>query len=251
MPRSIAFSHMGPILTHGSGARLMTSVGTLPVCSARSPSLSPLATVAPACSGRECRSCLDMTALSVPSSHGSKRSTHGNPVAASDAVHNASLTLILAIENDLDEATTADYLDTGVPIEVQAAYWSSFADGFSQFASRPVSTLTVGESELVVGGGHQFARVPITGGQGASSVVFTRQLPDGSWEVDLVATLADGFSSLLADRYDRLGSSEDAATIRAEFVDTVAPAMWAAIADGVFGEDFNRIALTLIGQIEA
>jgi hypothetical protein len=175
----------------------------------------------------------------------------GNPDAASDAVHNGSLTLILAIENDLDEATTADYLDTGVPIEVQAAYWSSFADGFSQFASRPVSTLTVGESELVVGGGHQFARVPITGGQGASSVVFTRQLPDGSWEVDLVATLADGFSSLLADRYDRLGSSEDAATIRAEFVDTVAPAMWAAIADGVFGEDFNRIALTLIGQIEA
>lgn len=174
-----------------------------------------------------------------------------NPVAASAAVHNGSLTLILAIENDLDEATTADYLDTGVPTEVQAAYWSSFADGFSQFASRPVSTLTVGESELVVGGGHQFARVPITGGQGASSVVFARQLPDGSWEVDLVATLADGFSSLLADRYDRLGSSEDAATIRAEFVDTVAPAMWAAIADGVFGEDFSRIALTLIGQIEA
>ncbi len=175
----------------------------------------------------------------------------GNPDAASDAVHNGSLTLILAIENDLDEATTADYLDTGVPIEVQAVYWSSFREGFSQFASRPVSTLTVGESELVVGGGHQFARVPIAGGQGASSVVFTRQVADGSWEVDLVATLADGFSSLLADRYDRLGSSEDASIIRAEFVDTVAPAMWAAITDGAFGEDFDRIALTLIGQIEA
>lgn len=174
-----------------------------------------------------------------------------DPAAAADTVHNGSLTLILAIENDLDEATTADYLETGVPIGVHAAYWSSFAEGFSQFASRPVSTLTVGESELVVGGGQQFARVPITGGQGASSVVFTRQHPDGSWEVDLVATLADGFSSLLVDRYDRLGASEDAVVIRAAFVDIVAPAMWAAIADGAFGEDFNRIALTLIGQIEA
>lgn len=209
-----------------------------------------LATVAPACSG----------ASADPSGHDSPERAvvawfeaidARDPVAASDAVHNASLTLILAIENDLDEAATADYLDTGVPIEVQAAYWASFAEGFSQFASRPVSTLTVGESELVVGGGLQFARVPITGGQGASSVVFTRQLPGGSWQVDLVATLADGFSSLLADRYDRLGAGEDAATIRAAFVDTVAPAMWAAIADGAFGEDFNRIALTLIGQIEA
>jgi hypothetical protein len=174
----------------------------------------------------------------------------GEAQQASDAVHNGSLALILAIENDLDAATTASYLTDGVPLGVQDGYWSSFADGFSAFASRPISTLTVGESEPLTVEGQEYAVVPISSGPASRSIVFTRQRTDGSWEVDVVATLADGFATLMVDLYDGLDGSEDATTIRAAYTDTVVPAMWAAMSGGEFGDDFNRVALTLVGAVE-
>ena len=175
----------------------------------------------------------------------------GDAPAATASVHDGSLALILAIENDLDTATTAAYLVDGIPIDVERSYWDSFADGFTEFASRPISSLTVGESEIFAAEGTTYARVPISSGPASQSVVFTRQGEDGSWEVDVVATLADGFSSLLADLYIRLGSGDDADTIRAAYGDVVVPAMWAAMADGAFGDDFNRVALTLVGEISS
>ena len=175
----------------------------------------------------------------------------GDAPAATASVHDGSLALILAIENDLDTATTAAYLVDGIPIDVERSYWDSFADGFTEFASRPISSLTVGESEIFAAEGTTYARVPISSGPASQSVVFTRQGEDGSWEVDVVATLADGFSSLLADLYNRLGAGDDADTIRAAYGDVVVPAMWAAMADGAFGDDFNRVALTLVGEISS
>lgn len=175
----------------------------------------------------------------------------GDAAAATASVHDGSLALILAIENDLDTATTAAYLVDGIPIDVEQSYWDSFADGFTEFASRPVSSLTVGQSEVFTAEGTTYARVPISSGPASDSVVFTRQGEDGSWEVDVVATLADGFGSLLADLYDRLGVGDDADTIRDAYADVVVPAMWAAMADGAFGDDFNRVALTLVGEISS
>jgi hypothetical protein len=174
----------------------------------------------------------------------------GDTAAAARAVHADSLALILGIENDLDDETTAAYLDDGVPAAVQTAYWESFGDGFSDFASRPISTLTVGQSSPVDVEGSEFAAVPIASGPSATSIVFTRRSESGTWEVDLVATLSDGFSTLLVDEYEHLGSGEAAETIRTAYIDTVVPAFWAAMADGSFGDDFNRVALTLLGEID-
>lgn len=175
----------------------------------------------------------------------------GDASGASASVHDGSLALILAIENDLDAATTSTYLVEGIPDDVEQAYWESFAVGFTEFAARPISTLTVGQSEVFTAEGTTYARVPISGGPATESMVFTRQADNGSWEVDVVATLADGFSSLLADLYERLGSDDDAAVIRSAYADVVMPAMWAAMADGTFGDDFNRVALTLVGEISS
>lgn len=175
----------------------------------------------------------------------------GDAPAATASVHDGSLALILAIENDLDTATTAAYLVDGIPTDVEQSYWDSFADGFTEFASRPISSLTVGESGVFTAEGTTYARVPISSGPASQSVVFTRQGEDGSWEVDVVATLADGFGSLLADLYNRLGAGDDADTIRAAYGDIVVPAMWAAMADGAFGDEFNRVALTLVGEISS
>jgi hypothetical protein len=173
----------------------------------------------------------------------------GDTVAAARAVNDDSLAVILSIENDIDDDTTAAYLESGVPSDVQRMYWESFASGFSDFASRPISTLTVGESRTVDIEGATYASVPISSGASSESIVFTRMRDDGTWEVDLVATLSDGFSSLLVDEYDHLGSTESAQAIRTAYVDVVAPAFLAAIAEGSFGDEFNRVALTLLGQI--
>ena len=175
----------------------------------------------------------------------------GDADAASRAVQEESLALILAIENDLDEATTASYLEDGVPDGVQQGYWDSFAQGFTEFASRPISSLTVGQSTTFTAEGNEFARVPISGGPSAESVVYTRMRDDGSWEVDLIATLGDGFGTLLADLYQGLPADETGDAIRAAYVAVVAPGMWAAITDGVYGEDFNRVGLALVNQIDA
>jgi hypothetical protein len=175
----------------------------------------------------------------------------GNAATASRAVNDDSLAIILSIENDADEETTATYLAEGVPSALQASYWKSFASGFSAFASRPISTLTVGQSTPVAVEGAEFASVPIASGPNTESVVYTKRNEDGTWQVDLVATLSDGFSSLIVDEYDHLGSSDDAQAIRDAYRVTVAPAFWAAMADGTFGDDFNRVALTFLGQLDS
>lgn len=174
----------------------------------------------------------------------------GDADVATASVHDGSLAVILSIENDYDEETTAAYLQEGVPADVQAAYWRSFAEGFTEFAARPISSLTVGQSEAFSAEGAEFARVPISGGPSAGSVVYTRMQDDGSWEVDLIATLGDGFATLLADTYQNLSETEPGDQIRVAYVDVVAPGMWAAITDSSFGDEFNRVALTLVGQIE-
>ncbi len=173
----------------------------------------------------------------------------GDAAGASSATHAETLALILGIENGLDVETIAVYLDDGVPLELQATYWSSFADGFVEFASKPISTLTVGESERFLSEGLEFASVPVSGGVGTGSVVIARMRDDGSWEVDLVASLADGFAQLLASEHDQLPSTEEGDRVRLAYADTVVPSLWAAMTDGSFGDDFARTALAIIDSV--
>ena len=175
----------------------------------------------------------------------------GDAVTASTAINPESLALILGIENDLDASTMATYLDSGVPLDVQGSYWLSFSSGFSEFSSRPISTLTVGASEVFTSEGIEFASVPVSGGASGSSVVIARMTPDGSWQVDLVASLGDGFARLLSSEHASLPDDESGDRIRLAYETLVVPSLWAAMTDGSFGDDFTRTALALIEQIEA
>ncbi|GMQ98764.1 MAG: hypothetical protein BMS9Abin17_1292 [Acidimicrobiia bacterium] len=174
----------------------------------------------------------------------------GDVEAASASIDHTSLALILGIENSLPIESTVAYLAGGVPVEVQASYWESFAEGFREFASRPISTLTVGQANVFESEGEQFAVVPISGGPASDSVVISRMRADGSWEVDMVATLGDGFVTLLQSAFEGLPRGEDGDAVRTAYAETVVPSMWAAMADGTFGEDFARSALALIERIE-
>jgi hypothetical protein len=175
----------------------------------------------------------------------------GDAVTASGAINPESLALILGIENDLDADVLAEYLDDGVPLDVQAAYWSSFSAGFTEFSNRPISTLTVGESEAFSSEDVEFASVPIRGGAGNESVVITRKTSNGTWQVDLVASLGDGFTRLLATEYDSLPASASGERIRLSYELVVVPSLWAAMTDGTFGDDFTRAALALIEEVGA
>lgn len=173
----------------------------------------------------------------------------GDSEVASGSVSDISLAVMLGIENGLDATTISAYIDEGVPADLATGYWASFGVGFAEFAARPISTLTVGEGEVFETEGTMFAAVPISAGAGSESVVLVRETEDG-WKVDLIATLADGFGTVLADRYVGLGSDEASRAIRSVYADVVVPALWAAMAEGRFGDDFNRVALTLLTEIE-
>ena len=164
--------------------------------------------------------------------------------AATAAVYEPSMVIVLAAENDIPASDTAAMLDGGVTPAAAAAYWSSFKDGFEAFAGRPISTLNVGSSVEVEAGGVAWAVVAVGVQEEASAPVFTRDV-DG-WSVDLVATLATGFVEPLLTYLEGLPDDQDGATVRETYETVVVPAMWVAIDAGGHGDEFARRALSLI-----
>lgn len=164
--------------------------------------------------------------------------------AATDAVFEPSLVIVLAAENSLPAVDTAAMLNDGITPAAAAAYWSSFRDGFDAFAGRPISTLNVGASSEIEAGGEQWAKVPVSVQETATAPTFTREA-DG-WAVDMVATLAPGFVEPLLNYYLALPNDEDGATIRDAYAVVVVPAMWVAIEAGEHDDAFARRALALI-----
>jgi len=164
--------------------------------------------------------------------------------AATDAVFEPSLVIVLAAENNLPAADTASMLNDGITPAAAAAYWSSFRDGFDAFAGRPISTLNVGASSEIEAAGEMWASVTVSVQEAASAPAFTRDA-DG-WEVDMVATLAPGFVEPLLSYLQAAPDDEDGATIREAYATVVVPAMWAAIEAGGHDDEFARRALVLI-----
>jgi hypothetical protein len=164
--------------------------------------------------------------------------------AATAAVFEPSLVLVLAAENNVPASETAAMLSDGVPAGVAATYWSSFRDGFGAFAGQPISNLNIGGSTELEAGGADWAVVTVSAQDDAAAPIFTRDI-DG-WKVDLVATLANGFVEPLSTYLVSLPDDDDGQTVRRAYEDVVVPAMWAAIDAGEHGDDFARRALALI-----
>ena len=158
---------------------------------------------------------------------------------------------MLAVENSLTAEELAGLVADGVPDEVAAAYWASFREGFSAFAGRPMSTLAVGDYDEFESEGEKYAAVAVTGSADTATLVFTRLGSDGAWEVDLVASLGSGFVGHLRETHALLPQDETGTAAREAYREVVAPAMWAAMAAGDFGDDFTRQALALIDEMGA
>ena len=174
----------------------------------------------------------------------------GDASAAGEVVVDGSLALVLALENKLTAAQTAELISSGVPANVARDYWHSFSEGFSDFAGRPIGTLTVGDYREFESEGQRFAAVAVRGGTDTSSVVFARQ-EEEVWAVDLVATLGPGFVGPMQRDLETLPADEHGERIRVAYRDIVAPSLWAALAAGVFDDAFAREALSLLEDIDA
>lgn len=174
----------------------------------------------------------------------------GDAAAAGAVVVDGSLALVLALENKLTPAQTAEMISSGVPANVATDYWHSFSEGFSDFAGRPIGTLTVGDYREFESEGRRFAAVTVRGSADTSSVVFARQ-EDDVWAVDLVATLGPGFVGPMQRDLENLPADEHGERIRVAYRDVVAPSLWAALAAGVFDDAFSREALSLLESIDA
>ncbi len=166
---------------------------------------------------------------------------------ATEKTFQPALAIVIAVENDLSTGQTAAFLTDGIPASVSAAYWSSFQEGFGAFAGYPLSALDVGGSEEIFTEGVRFTAVVVTDPQDGGGIIFTRD--DPARQIDLVATLASGFVDPLRRTYDLLPGNEDGDTVRVAYLDTVVPAMWAAISSGQYDDDFTRRALALIDAV--
>lgn len=175
----------------------------------------------------------------------------GDVDTARASVVDGSLAVVLAVENSLTAEELAGLVADGVPDEVAAAYWASFREGFSAFAGRPMSTLAVGDYDEFESEGEKYAAVAVTGSADTATLVFTRLGSDGAWEVDLVASLGSGFVGHLRETHALLPQDETGTAAREAYREVVAPAMWAAMAAGDFGDDFTRQALALIDEMGA
>jgi hypothetical protein len=174
----------------------------------------------------------------------------GDAAAAGAVVVDGSLALVLALENKLTPAQTAELIASGVPANVATDYWQSFSQGFSDFAGRPIGTLTVGDYREFESEGQMFAAVTVRGSGDATSVVFARQESE-AWAVDLVATLGPGFVGPMQRDLEMLPADEDGERIRVAYRDVVAPSLWAALAASEFDEAFAREALSLLEDIDS
>jgi hypothetical protein len=174
----------------------------------------------------------------------------GDAAAAGAVVVDGSLALVLALENKLTPPQTAEMISSGVPANVATDYWHSFSEGFSDFAGRPIGTLTVGDYREFESEGRRFAAVTVRGSADTSGVVFARQ-EDDVWAVDLVATLGPGFVGPMQRDLENLPADEHGERIRVAYRDVVAPSLWAALAAGVFDDAFSREALSLLESIDA
>lgn len=136
----------------------------------------------------------------------------GDAVEASARVEPIGVSLILGIENDLSDDELAELLESGWTSELQRSFWSSFSADFAVFAGGPLDELVVGRHTDLATPSGRFALVRIEQGAGGGSVV-TRAAPDGTWAVDLLATLGGAFAPLLFERLTDVDPADPAGTL--------------------------------------
>lgn len=153
----------------------------------------------------------------------------GRDTEAHTLVEPAGLAVVIAVENRLEPDQLATLLTDGIPASLRASYWASFADSFATFRGMALSAVTVGEAATFDIEGIAFAAVTIRAGDGSGEVI-TRGAEDGTWQVDMVATVGPGLASAIADDLPAGLESDGGDAIAAAYHAAVIPGLSAALA---------------------
>lgn len=110
-----------------------------------------------------------------------------------DLVFEEQLALLAAIEGESAEEA-ALMLTEGVPEEVRANFWSSFAAGVFGFTGEELADVLLGSADIFTIEGVRFTALPVTFRRQAGMREFvTRRDAAGGWRVDLFATFGTAF----------------------------------------------------------
>jgi len=149
-------------------------------------------------------------------------------VEALALVEPAGLAVVVAVENSLDPDQLATLLADGIPTDLAASYWSSFIESFAAFRKLPLGSVTEGEATEFDIEGVTFAAVTIEAGEGSGEVI-ARRRDDGTWRVDMAATVGPGLSSTIADDLPAGLEGSGGDTVAAAYETAVVPGLSAAL----------------------
>lgn len=156
-----------------------------------------------------------------------------------------SLAFVVGIESRLDTDEVVALVDAGFPDAVVARYWTSFAESFAAIDGTDVAELEVGSVDEFEVGGARFAAVTVGTGERSTDVLVRRD-PDGTWRVDMLATVGGGLTVQLAD----IASQATADRVRTLFEQWVLPGLEAAArndTEGVLVEAVRDVRLAFDG----
>jgi hypothetical protein len=143
-------------------------------------------------------------------------------------VEPAGLAVVIAVENSLNPDQLATLLTDGVPADLNASYWSSFVESFATFRGMTLSSVTVGETTPFDVEGVPVAAVTIHAGDGSGEVI-TRGADDGTWRVDMAATVGPGLASAVADDLPAGLEGDGGDAIATAYETAVVPGLSAAL----------------------
>ncbi len=144
------------------------------------------------------------------------------------SVDETSAVIVIAAENDYSVGELASLLEGGLSGGVASTYWGSFEDSFREFRGISLSSIVVGDFEMLDVDDGEYAAVRLMTSEGATDVV-TRRGEDGQWRIDMVATFGPALVRLLRAVLDEAADDPIGALVRSGFSRAVLPGLAAAI----------------------
>ncbi len=137
-----------------------------------------------------------------------------DPEATRSVTFDDQLALLIGLEGS-DGSDALLMLNDGVPDQMRANFWRSFADSFPAFAEEELTELRVGETEAFSVEGESFATVAVAlRGLSGSGEWIARKDLQGRWRMDLFATFGPSFARPFREWLSRMGNSVEADRIR-------------------------------------
>lgn len=153
----------------------------------------------------------------------------GDATAVANLVADDQLAVLVAVDNQLTGAATAQLVRAGITDDVRRGYWASFAEGFSEFAGAPLSDLAIGAVEQFSVAEGEFAAVEVafTTRIGSTEIIAARAA-DGSWLIDVLATIGPSLVRPLRSILVDLPSGEDGLIVKG-LLQSALPSLLAAL----------------------